>query len=132
MTRFLVVHIGMMIFIPLMAVVVSVLLRGVEGTAARGQPIALVPFVIFYSASGRCSRESASNSITSVKDSASENAGDLVQNFAENPLIGPSVSSAALGSLRLIVATIAAEGCALPPSAATCVSSQSCSPFLGS
>jgi hypothetical protein len=33
-TRMFVVHIGMLIFIPLMAVVVYVLLRGVEGTAA--------------------------------------------------------------------------------------------------
>jgi hypothetical protein len=33
-TRMFVVHIGMLVFIPLMAVVVYVLLRGVEGTAA--------------------------------------------------------------------------------------------------
>ena len=49
-TRWLVVHIGMMLFIPLMAVVVYLLLRGVEGTAARVSRIALVPYVIFYSA----------------------------------------------------------------------------------
>jgi len=49
-TRFLVVHIGMMLFIPLMAVVVYLLLRGVEGTAAWVSRIALVPFVVFYSA----------------------------------------------------------------------------------
>ena len=33
-TAWLVVHIGMMLFIPLMAAVVYLLLRGVEGTAA--------------------------------------------------------------------------------------------------
>src|ERR671917_1999769 len=49
-TRFLVVHIGMMLFIPLMAVVVYLLLRGVEGTAARVSRVAVVPFVVFYSA----------------------------------------------------------------------------------
>ena len=49
-TRFLVVHIGMMIFIPLMAVVIYLLLRGVEGPAAWVSRIALVPFVVFYSA----------------------------------------------------------------------------------
>jgi hypothetical protein len=49
-TSALVVHIGMMLFIPLMAVVVLLLLRGVEGTAALTSRIALVPFVVFYSA----------------------------------------------------------------------------------
>ena len=49
-TRFLVVHIGMMLFIPLMAFAVYLLLRGVEGTAARVSRIALVPYVVFYSA----------------------------------------------------------------------------------
>jgi hypothetical protein len=45
-----VVHVGMLLFIPLMAGVVYLLLRGVEGAAAQLSRIALVPFVIFYSA----------------------------------------------------------------------------------
>jgi hypothetical protein len=49
-TRMLVVHLGMLIFIPLMAGVIYVLLRGVEGTAARVSRIALVVYVIFYGA----------------------------------------------------------------------------------
>jgi hypothetical protein len=49
-SRMLVVHVGMLLFIPLMAVVVYLLIRGVEGTAARVGRIALAPFVIFYSA----------------------------------------------------------------------------------
>lgn len=49
-TPWLVVHIGMMLFIPLMAVVVYLLLRGVGGAAAWVSRIALVPFVVFYSA----------------------------------------------------------------------------------
>ena len=49
-TRFLVVHVGMMLFIPLMAVAVYLLVDGVEGTAATVSRIALVPFVVFYSA----------------------------------------------------------------------------------
>ena len=40
----------MLVFIPLMAAAIYLLLRGVEGTAARVSRIALVPFVIFYSA----------------------------------------------------------------------------------
>ena len=49
-TAWLAVHIGMMLFIPLMAGGIYLLLRGVEGTAARVSRIALVPFVVFFSA----------------------------------------------------------------------------------
>src|SRR4051794_32055467 len=49
-TAWLVVHIGMMLFIPLMAAGIYVLLRGVEGAAARVSRIALVPFVVFFTA----------------------------------------------------------------------------------
>src|SRR3712207_4875762 len=49
-TAWLVVHMGMMLFIPLMAVAVYLLLRGVDGAAARVSRIALVPFVVCYSA----------------------------------------------------------------------------------
>jgi len=44
------VHIGMMLFIPLMAGVVYLLLRGVGGSAARLSRWALVPFIVFYTA----------------------------------------------------------------------------------
>ena len=50
MTAALVVHIGMMLFIPPMAAAVYLLLRGVEGSAALVSRIALVPFVVFFSA----------------------------------------------------------------------------------
>ena len=46
----MVVHIGMLVFIPLFAVAVYVLIRGIETTAARVSRIALVFFVIFYGA----------------------------------------------------------------------------------
>jgi hypothetical protein len=49
-TRMLVVHIGMLLFIPLMAVVVYVLLRDLEGTAALVSRIALAVYVVFYGA----------------------------------------------------------------------------------
>jgi hypothetical protein len=49
-TRMLVVHIGMLLFIPLMAVVVYVLLRGIEGTAALVSRVALAVYVVFYGA----------------------------------------------------------------------------------
>jgi hypothetical protein len=43
-TPTLVVHLGMLLFIPLMAIVAHVLLRGLDGTAARISRIALAPF----------------------------------------------------------------------------------------
>src|ERR687891_2039752 len=49
-TRWMVVHVGMMLFIPLMGAVVYVLLRGVEGTAVLVSRIGLVAFVVFYGA----------------------------------------------------------------------------------
>ena len=67
-TRFMVVHIGMVVFIPLMAVVIYVLLRGVEGTAAWVGRIALVPFVVFYSAWEVCRGSASGFSSTSCKD----------------------------------------------------------------
>jgi hypothetical protein len=110
-TRFLVVHIGMMLFIPLMAAVVWLLLRGVEGTAAWVSRIALVPFVVFYSAwevlqgIGVGILVNELNGFPQAQPALRE---DLVQDFAEHPLIGPFSVFGTIGSLGLIVAAIAA------------------------
>jgi hypothetical protein len=47
-TAWIVVHIGTLLFVPLLALVVYVLLRDVDGLAARVSRLALVPFVLFY------------------------------------------------------------------------------------
>jgi hypothetical protein len=47
-TPWLVVHLGTMLFIPLLAAAMFVLLRGIEGTAATVSRIALVVFAIVY------------------------------------------------------------------------------------
>jgi hypothetical protein len=110
-TRFLVVHIGMMLFIPLMTVVVYLLLRGVEGTAAWVSRIALVPFVVFYSAwevlqgIGVGILVNELNGLPQAQPALRE---DLVQDFAEHALIGPFSVFGSIGSMGLIVATIAA------------------------
>jgi hypothetical protein len=110
-TRFLVVHIGMMLFIPLMTVVVYLLLRGVEGTAAWVSRIALVPFVVFYSAwevlqgIGVGILVNELNGLPQAQPALRE---DLVQDFAEHALIGPFGVFGSIGSMGLIVATIAA------------------------
>jgi hypothetical protein len=49
-TRWLVVHLGTMLFIPLLAAAMFVMLRGIEGTAARVSRVALVVFAIVYAA----------------------------------------------------------------------------------
>ncbi len=110
-TAWLVVHIGMMLFIPLMAVVVFVLLRGIEGTAARISRIALVPFAVFYGAYEVLLGIGAGILVQDVNRLAgSENAAGaaLVNEFTDNVLIrGFSVLSS-IGSLAFITAMIAA------------------------
>jgi hypothetical protein len=49
-TPWLVVHLGTMLLLPLLAVAVYVLLRGIDGTAALVSRIALVVFAVFYTA----------------------------------------------------------------------------------
>ena len=109
--RFLVVHIGMMLFIPLMAAVVWLLLRGVEGTAAWVSRIALVPFVVFYSAWEVLQGIGVGilvNELNGLPQAGPALRADLVQDFAEHVLIGPFSVFGTIGSLGLIVAAIAA------------------------
>jgi hypothetical protein len=110
-TRFLVVHIGMMLFIPLMAVLVLLLLRGVEGTAAWVSRIALVPFVVFYSAWEVFQGIGVGILVDKLKGLPQADLAlreELVQDFAEDPLMGPFGVFGSIGSLGLIVAMIAA------------------------
>jgi hypothetical protein len=101
----------MMIFIPLMAVVVYLLLRGVEGTAAWVSRIALVPFVVFYSAWEVLQGIGVGilvNELNGFPQAGPALREDLVQDFAEHVLIGPISVFGSVGSLGLIVAAIAA------------------------
>jgi hypothetical protein len=110
-TAFLVVHLGMMLFIPLMAVAVYLLLRGIEGTAASVSRIALVPFVVFYGAYEVLLGVGTGILVDDVNGfAASERAAGaaLVNEFTDNVLIrGFSVLSS-LGSVAFITAMIAA------------------------
>jgi hypothetical protein len=110
-TRALVVHIGMLFFIPLMAVAVYLLLRGVEGTAARVSRIALVPFVIFYSAWETLQGIANGvlvDEVNGLPETERETGANLVQDFAESPLVREMGVFASIGGLGLITAAIAA------------------------
>jgi hypothetical protein len=110
-TEGLVVHIGMLIFIPLMAAVIYLLLRGVEGTAAQVSRVALVPFVVFYSAWEVL--QGIANSIlvdkvNGLPETERSTGIELVQDFAESPLARDLGVFGAIGTLGFIVAMIAA------------------------
>jgi hypothetical protein len=108
-TAMLVVHIGTMFFIPLMAAAVYVLLRGVEGTAARVSRIALVPFVVFYGVWEALQGIAAgllANEVNALSGSAQATGATLIQDFAENPLVSDFGVFSTIGGLGLIVALI--------------------------
>jgi hypothetical protein len=109
-TAFLVVHLGMLLFIPLMAVAVYLLLRGVPGTAAKVGRIALIPFVVFYSAWETLQGIANGvlvDKVNAMPASDRDVGAELVQDFAESPLVADLGVFAILGSLGLIVALIA-------------------------
>jgi hypothetical protein len=109
-TAALVVHIGMMLFIALMAGGIYLLLRGVEGTAARVSRIALVPFVVFFSAYETLQGTANGilvNELNGLPEH--ERAGArVIQEFAESPLVRDLGVFASIASLSILVAMIAA------------------------
>jgi hypothetical protein len=109
-TPWMVVHLGMLLFIPLMAVAVFLLLRGLDGTAARVGRIALVPFVVFYSAWETLQGLANGvliNEVNGLPESERPAGAALTQDFAESPLVRDLGVFSTIGSLSLIVALIA-------------------------
>jgi len=110
-TVWMVVHVGMLVFIPLFAVAVYVLLRGVQGTAARVSRIGLAFFVIFYGAFealqgiGVGTLVDELNGFPEIEQATRE---DLVQDFAENIFFRDLGVFSSIGGLGLITAMIAA------------------------
>jgi hypothetical protein len=86
-------------------------LRGVEGTAALTSRIALVPFVVFYSAWEALQGIGIGILVDKVNElpEAERAAGaDLIQSFAEDVLIANPGVFGIIGSVGLITAAIAA------------------------
>jgi hypothetical protein len=110
-TPALVVHVGMLLFIPATAAVIYLLLRGVEGTAARICRITLIPFVIFYSAWEALQGIANAILVDQVNGlPAPERAAGaaLVQEFVESALVREMGVFGSIGGIALISAAIAA------------------------
>lgn len=110
-TPWMVVHVGMLFFIPLIAVVIYLLLRGIDGTAARVGRIALVPFVLFYGAFETLVGLGTGILVQEVNGlvGAEKAAGAvLVHEFNDNILIRAFGVFPTIGSFAFIAAVIAA------------------------
>jgi hypothetical protein len=110
-TTWMVVHVGMMIFIPLMAVVVFVLLRGLESTAATVSRVAVVVFAVFYGTYETLQGIANGILVEQVNDlPASEQAtgSELVQDFAESIFARDFGLLSSIGGVAFFVAMLAA------------------------
>jgi len=110
-TTWMVVHVGMMIFIPLMAVVVFVLLRGLESTAAQVSRVAVVIFAVFYGTYETL--QGIGNGILAeqVNDLPAAERGtgsELIQDFAENIFARDFGVLSSIGGTAFLVAMLAA------------------------
>jgi hypothetical protein len=110
-TRWLVVHVGTLVFIPLLAVAIYLLVRGIETTAARVCRIALALFALFYTAWEVLMGIGTGVLVQDVNGLPVAERGTgstLVNDFTENILVRDFGVFNSIGSLSLITATIAA------------------------
>ena len=110
-TRMLVVHIGMLFFIPLMAVVVYVLLRGIEGTAALVSRVALAVYVVFYGAWEALygiGLGILGDAVNGLPEAERATGAAVIQDYGEHALIRGFGVLVSIGSVAFIIAMIAA------------------------
>ena len=92
LTAWLTMHIGMVIFVPLFAAAVYLLLRGLEGTAATAAsaPIGLAVFAAFYAAfeiTLGIGTGILTEQVNALPAAETAVGADLVQSYAESPII---------------------------------------------
>jgi hypothetical protein len=104
LTRWLTVHVGTMLFIPLLAAVMFLLLRGVEGTAAWVARIALAVFAVVYLVFEALIGLGAGVLVDNLSGPVSERA-DLVDDYTDSQIIAVFET---VGSAGWVVAAIAA------------------------
>jgi hypothetical protein len=110
-TRMLVVHIGMLLFIPLMAVVVYLLLRDLEGTAALVSRVALAVYVVFYGAWEALygiGLGILGDAVNGLPETERATGAAVIQEYGENVLIRGFGVLVSIGSVAFIIAMIAA------------------------
>jgi hypothetical protein len=109
-TRFQVVHLGMVLALPLLAVGIYGLLDGLRGRAAAVGRVALVPFVAFYvpyvAFEGIALGVLGDQLNALPPDQRDAVAPGMVQDFASNPILGEPGLFWALGSTALIVVMV--------------------------
>ncbi len=105
------VHVGMMIFIPLFAVAVYMLLRGVGGKVAAVSRMSLVVFAVVYGAweammgvgTGVLATE-----IDALPEAERAAGSELLQSYAESPWLADPGPYASIGGMALVVALVTA------------------------
>jgi hypothetical protein len=110
-TRMLVVHLGMLLFIPLMAVVVYALLRGIEGTAALVSRIALAVYVVFYGAWEAMygiGLGILGDAVNGLPEAERATGAAVIQEYGEHVLLRGFGVLVSIGSVAFVIATIAA------------------------
>ena len=109
-TRMIIVHVGMMIFIPLLALAIWLLSRGIETPAARIGRAALPVFVVFYvawEALQGIANGILTNQVAATPDGDQDLGASLIQDFAETPLVRDLGILGLIGTAALLVAMIA-------------------------
>ena len=109
-TRFQVVHVGMVISLPLLAIAIYTMLDGLSGRAAAVGRFALIPFVVFYvpyvAFEGIALGVLGDRLNDLPADQRDAIAPGMVQDFASNPIFGEPGLFWALGSIALIVVMV--------------------------
>ena len=109
-TRFQVVHVGMVISLPLLAIAIYGMLDGLKGRAAAVGRFALIPFVVFYvpyvAFEGIALGVLGDRLNDLPADQRDAIAPGMVQDFASNPIFGEPGLFWALGSIALIVVMV--------------------------
>jgi hypothetical protein len=110
-TPWLAVHLGTMLFIPLLAAAVYLLVRDIGGTAARIARIAIVPFALFYTiweALQGIATGVLIHYVNGLEGAERETGAALVQDFGENILVRDLGILGSIGSCAFLIAMIAA------------------------
>jgi hypothetical protein len=105
LTRWLIVHVATMVFIPLMAAVMLLLLRGVPGTAARVSRCALAVFAVVYLVFEAVIGIGTGLLVDNLDGFPAADRADLVEDYVESPI---NTVFETVGSAGWIVAAIAA------------------------